>query len=134
MILGDEAVSALYRYLNENIETIGIDKGRIVKYERPENFAKGDYIAINHLPFVYGSEINEGVVNVNIHCPKTKSNLPDSKRLLSVEKKLLSLFDGSTYLGGCYFDFYSDSRPTQDNDDTYYINLKFNVKYSNLKE
>lgn len=61
MILGDEAVSALYRYLNENIETIGIDKGRIVKYERPENFAKGDYIAINHLPFVYGSEINEGL-------------------------------------------------------------------------
>ena len=134
MILGDEAVSELYKYLNENIETICIQKGRIFKYEIPEKLSAGDYIAINHLPFVYDGAINEGVVNVNIHCPKTSTNLPDSKKLLGVTKKVLRLFNGETYLGGCYFEFYSASRPTKDNDNTYYVNLKFKVTYNNLKE
>lgn len=29
MVLGDEAVSALYKYLNDNVESIGIGKKRI---------------------------------------------------------------------------------------------------------
>lgn len=134
MILGDEAVSALYKYLCENADTIGVQKDRIFKYEIPEKLSTGDYIAINHLPFVYDGEINEGVVNMNIHCPKTSQNLPNSKKLLSVEKKIITLFSEETYLSGCYFDFYSVSRPTKDNDDTYYVNIKFNVTYNNLKQ
>lgn len=134
MILGDDAVSALYKFLNENIEKTGIQKGRIFKYEIPDKLAVGDYIAINHLPFVYDGAINEGIVNVNIHCPKTSQNLPNTKKLLSITKKVLDMFGDGTYLDGCYFDFYSVSRPTRDNDDTYYINLKFNVTYNNLKE
>ena len=78
--------------------------------------------------------INEGVVNLNIHCHKTSSNLPDTKKLSDYSEKILSLFGDGTYLGGCYFDFYSISRPTRDNDDTYYINLKFTVTYNNLKD
>ena len=134
MILGDKAVTALFKYLNDNIESIGIKKGRIFKYEIPEKLAAGDYIAINHLPFVYNDTINEGVVNLNIHCHKTSSNLPDTKKLSDYSEKILSLFDDYTYLGGCYFDFYSISRPTRDDDDTYYINLKFTVTYNNLKD
>ena len=134
MVLGDDAVSAMYKYLNSNIENLGIQKGRIFKYEIPEKLSAGDYIAINHLPFVYGEAINEGVVNVNIHCPKTSTNLPDSKKLLGITKKVLGLFNGENYLGGCYFEFYSDSRPTRDNDDTYYVNIKFKVTYNDLKE
>ena len=134
MILGDKAVTALFKYLNDNIESIGIKKGCIFKYEIPEKLDAGDYIAINHLPFVYIDAINEGVVNLNIHCPKTSSNLPDTKKLSDYSEKILSLFDDCTYLGGCYFDFYSISRPTRDDDDTYYINLKFTVTYNNLKD
>lgn len=134
MILGDKAVTALFKYLNDNIESIGIKKGRIFKYEIPEKLAAGDYIAINHLPFVYSDAINEGAVNLNIHCHKTSSNLPDTKKLSDYSEKILSLFDNDTYLGGCYFDFYSISRPTCDDDDTYYINLKFTVTYNNLKD
>ena len=134
MILGDKAVTALFKYLNDNIESIGIKKGRIFKYEIPEKLAAGDYIAINHLPFVYSDAINEGVVNLNIHCHKTSSNLPDTKKLSDYSEKILSLFGDGTYLGGCYFDFYSISRPTRDNDDTYYVNLKFTVTYNNLKD
>lgn len=136
MILGDDAVSAIWKYLNSHIEDIGIDKGRIFKYERPEKLAAGSYIVINHLPFVRRNVIEEGTINVNIHVPKTASNEPNSKILLSYTKKALSLFDmdKGTSLGGCIFEFYADSRPTRDNDDTYYINLKFNVTYNNLKE
>ena len=134
MILGDKAVTALFKYLNDNIESIGIKKGRIFKYEIPEKLDAGDYIAINHLPFVYSDAINEGVVNLNIHCHKTSSNLPDTKKLSDYSEKILSLFVDDTYLGGCYFDIYSISRPTRDDDETYYINLKFTVTYNNLKD
>ena len=134
MILGDKAVTALYKYLNENIERIGIEEKRIFKYEIHEKLAIGDYIAINHLPFVYSDAVNEGVVNLNIHCPKTSSNLPNTKKLSDYSEKILSLFVDGTYLGGCYFDFYSISRPTRDGDNTYYVNMKFNVTFNNLKE
>lgn len=133
MVLGDDAVSALYKYFVENIDKIGIQKGRVFKYEIPEKLTAGDYIAINHLPFVYNREINEGVVNLNIHCPKTSQNLPDSKKLQTIAKNAIGLFEDDTYLSGCYFEFYSISRPTKDNDDTYYVNIKFNVTYNNLK-
>lgn len=99
MILGDKAVTALYKYLNENVERIGIEEKRIFKYEIPEKLAIGDYIAINHLPFVYSDAINEGVVNLNIHCPKTSSNLPNIKKLSDYSEKILSLFGDGTYLG-----------------------------------
>lgn len=135
MILGDDAVSAMWKHLNSHIGDIGLGKERIFKYERPEKLAVGSYIVINHLPFVRRNVIEEGVVNVNIHVPKTSSNEPNSKEMLSYVKKVLSLFDnGKASLGGCIFEFYADSRPTRDNDDTYYINLKFNVTYNNLKE
>lgn len=133
MILGDNAVTALYKYLNSHIEDIGIQKGRIYKYEIPEKLSVGDYIAINHLPFVYGDAVNEGVINVNIHCPKMATNLPDIGKLNKISKKIVDLFDDIIYLNGCYFEFYSISRPTRDNDNTYYINLKFKIIYNNLK-
>lgn len=133
MVLGDDAVSALYKYIVENIDKIGIQKVRVFKYEIPEKLTAGDYIAINHLPFVYNGEINEGVVNLNIHCPKTAQNLPDSKKLQTIAKNVICLFGDDIYLNGCYFEFYSISRPTKDNDDTYYVNIKFNVTYNNLK-
>lgn len=135
MILGDDAVSAMWKHLNSHIEDIGLGKGRIFKYERPEKLAAGSYIVINHLPFVRRNVIEEGVVNVNVHVPKTPTNEPNTKKMISLIKNALLLFaDGTLYLGGCIFEFYADSRPTRDNDDTYYINLKFNVTYNNLKE
>lgn len=134
MVLGDEAVSALYKYLNDNVESIGIGKKRIFKYEIPEKLSVGDYIAINHLPFVYSDVVNEGIVNVNVHCPKTATNLPNSKKLYNYAQKIIDLCKKEDYLGGCYFNLYSISRPTKDNDDTYYVNIKFKVMYNNLKE
>lgn len=133
MMLGDKAASAMYRFLCENSETIGVKKNRIFKYERPEKLTVGDYIVVNHLPFTHRDIISEGVVNVNVHSPRTVSNEP-AKKLQIIVGNLLAVFGEERYLGGAYFEPYSDSRPTPDNDGTYYINLKFNITYNNLKD
>ena len=123
----------MYRFLCENSETIGVKKNRIFKYERPEKLTVGDYIVVNHLPFTHRDIISEGVVNVNVHSPRTVSNEP-AKKLQIIVGNLLAVFGEERYLGGAYFEPYSDSRPTPDNDGTYYINLKFNITYNNLKD
>lgn len=135
MILGDDALSALYRFLVSKNKEIGLGKERFFKYEVSEKLSPGDYIAINHLPFVYDNVVNEGVINVNIHCPKTAQNLPDTVKLKGYVQRIMRILnDNEIYIGGCYFNLYAVSRPTEDNDDTYYVNMKFNVTYNNLKE
>ncbi len=132
MMFGDNAVTAVYKLLNSNIEVLGLEKGRIFKYERPQAFVGDKYIAINHLPFVARDVVQEGIVNVNIHVKKTARNEPNIKTLTSIADKLVSqLMAGEMYLSGAYFEYLSDSRPTMDNDGTYYINVKFKVTYNN---
>ena len=133
MMLGDRAVSSIYRYLNANLKNIGMAKGHIFKYERPEKYS-GEYISINHLPFVHRDVVASGVININVHVPKTASNEPNTKRLCETCEKIVILFDDDVYINGAYFSFYCDSRPTPDNDDTYYINIKLNVVFNNLRK
>lgn len=134
MKIGEDAVAAMYHFLNSLKEEIGLGKGeRVFKYILPENFAGGNYIVINFLPFVYSNPINEGAVNVNIHAPKLKNNEPNTKLLFNIQRKVVEKFKDSVYLNGMIFYFGADSSPAKDNDDTYYINLKFNVTYNNLK-
>lgn len=134
MVLGDEAVTEMYKYLDAKVEDLGVEKGRIYRYERPEKIDRVSYIAINHLPFVRRDVIEEGIINVNVHVPKTSSNMPNSVKLQSIARAIVAPFDDNDLrLGKFIFEFYADSRPTLDNDDTYYINLKFNVIFNNLK-
>lgn len=134
MMLGDDAVSAMYRLLKKESKSIGINELGVFKYEIPKKSSLNEYVVINHLPFVQQDTINEGVVNVNIHVKSTASDEPNTRRLKTIAKNILVFFEKDTYLDGAYFEFYSDSRPTPDNDNTYYINLKFNVTYNNLKD
>lgn len=134
MMLGDDAVSAMYRLLKKESKRIGINELGVFKYEIPKKSSLTEYVVINHLPFVQQDTINEGVVNVNIHVKRTASDEPNTRRLKTIAKNILVFFKDNTYLDGAYFEFYSDSRPTPDNDNTYYINLKFNVTYNNLKD
>lgn len=134
MMLGDDAVCAMYRLLKKESKSIGINELGVFKYEIPKKSSLNEYVVINHLPFVQQDTINEGVVNVNIHVTRTASDEPNTRRLKTIAKNILVFFEKDTYLDGAYFEFYSDSRPTPDNDNTYYINLKFNVTYNNLKD
>ena len=133
MTLGDDAVSAMYKLLKKECKKIGINEQGVFKYEIPKKSSLNEYVVINHLPFVQQDTINEGVVNVNIHVKRTANDEPNTRRLITIAKNLLAFFEDNTYLEGAYFEFYSDSRPTPDNDNTYYINLKFHVIINNLK-
>lgn len=51
MIIGDDAVSAMYEYICNNLSKIGVKKGNVFKYKRPKKLDSDSYIVINHLPF-----------------------------------------------------------------------------------
>lgn len=135
MMLGDMAVTEVVRYLSENLDVRDESHTEAIpayKYERPQK-QTGEYIAVNHLPFVHRRVVEEGIVNVNVHVPVLKSNLPDIKRLATITEAIVELFPEGTYLGEkAYYEFLSDSRPTPDEDKTYYVNLQLQVTFNNL--
>ena len=134
-MLGNIAVEAMVRFLkgtcavcrNEGISVFFYEKGKQVR-------ASGEYIAVNHLPFVHrGEGVGEGVVNVNVHVPKIMNDLPPAKRLHKIVSEITNLFiPHGLYLGNAYFEYYADSRPTPDNDGTYFVNLQFRVIFNDL--
>jgi hypothetical protein len=135
---GDKAVVAVISEINALSLPSFI--GRVFKYERKEKYS-GEYIVVNHLPFVYGSVLEEGIVNVNVHVPRLSTNEPNTARLYELWTPIKDHFlasedygqpDGQ-YLQGAYFSFYSHSRPTLDEDGTYYVNVQLKVLFNNLK-
>lgn len=135
VMLGDMAVTEVVRYLNESLVVIDLSNTTAptaYKYEKPEKLS-GEYIAVNHLPFVHKDAIGEGVVNINIHVPKLKNNDIPTKRLAVITKAVVDVFYPEVlYLSNAYYEFLSDSRPTLDNDGTYYVNIQLNVTFNNL--
>ena len=135
VMLGDMAVTEVVRYLNESLVVIDLSNTTAptaYKYEKPEKF-NGEYIAANHLPFVHKDAVGEGVVNINIHVPKLKNNDIPTKRLAVITKAVVDVFyPEALYLSKAYYEFLSDSRPTLDNDGTYYVNIQLNVTFNNL--
>lgn len=134
---GEKAVVAVIKELN----TLGLPSfdGRIFKYVRREKYT-GEYIAVNHLPFVYGSEIGEGIININVHVPRLTTNEPDTARLYELWNPIKEHFFVSAdeesqpvQLDGADFSFYSHSLPTEDSDGTFYVNIQLKVNFNNLK-
>lgn len=125
IMTGERAVVAALKELKA-IVTIPV-----YKYEKLEGY-NGDYIAVNHLPFPHTEDVENGIVNVNVHVPKLRTNQPNTKRLAELVELIISSFPFDTNIDGFYFYFLTDSRPSPDNDNTYYINLRFNVIYNNL--
>ena len=133
VMLGDMAVTEVVRYLNEALVlTDCSNRPTAYKYEKPEKLS-GEYIAVNHLPFVHKDEVGEGVININVHVPKLKNNDIPSKRLSVIARAIVEMFPPEpVYLSKAYYEFLSDSRPTLDNDNTYYVNIQLNVIFNNL--
>lgn len=132
IMLGEEAVTNVVKRLNgAAIEKKNGGFIRAYKYEKGKD-EDSEYIAVNHLPFINSYEVTEGVVNVNVHIPKTTTNEPNTKRLGIVCNSVIRLFPNDTNINGADYSFYSDSRPTLDNDGTYYVNIKIKVRYTNI--
>lgn len=144
---GNQAVETMVTFLNRAAEAYSVKNGnvtvvkeselagfagRVYLYERPKGVS-GEYIVVNHLPFKHVREVEEGIVNVNVHVPRLHSNVPDSERLSLLASHIVELFDPrGTCLNEACFQFYADSRPIEENDGTYFINLQFKVTFNNL--
>ena len=132
IMLGEEAVTNVVKRLNgAAIEKKNGGFIRAYKYEKGKD-EDSEYIAVNHLPFINSYEVTDGILNVNVHIPKTTTNEPDTKRLSQVCKCVINLFPNDTNINGADYSFYSDSRPTLDKDGTYYVNIKIKVRYTNI--
>lgn len=127
---GLQAVTEVAKYIKQEIEGV-----EVFKYEKPKGYA-GEYIAVNNLPFVHKEDIQTCTINVNVHVPKLDTSQPDTRRLEELLSSIISLFDSKygTFLEGAYFCFYSDSRPTEDQDDTYYINIELECSFENISK
>lgn len=132
IMLGEKAVTAVVMRINgAKIERKDGGIVRAYKYEKGKD-EDSEYIAVNHLPFINSCGVEEGIVNVNVHVPKTTTNEPNTKRLGIVCNSVIQLFSNNTNIDGMDYSYYCDSRPTLDNDGTYYVNLKIKVRYTNI--
>lgn len=128
-MLGNDAVEEVVKLLNATPLTDFL--GRAYYYEK-EDGIDGEYIVVNHLPFVHEDGLGTGAVNINIHVPELKSNMPNSARLAILAREVADLFPKNTYINGAYYEFFADSRPVKDADDTHYVNLELKVTFNNL--
>ena len=140
IMLGSKAVTAVLKRINEAKIKPTLQEGetalktfiRAYKYEKGVN-EKGEYITVNSLPFTHDSNIGNGTVNVNVHEPRTKSNEVPSKRLEKVCNQVIALFPKETMIDGISYSFHCDSQPMEDNDRTYFVNLKIEVVYTDIQ-
>ena len=126
---GSKAVTAVWKVLNE---ALGSETLRIFKSWKQEDW-RGEYISLHSLPFVIDGPVEKGIVNANIHVPKTATNEPDITRMDELVERVIELFPQYTLIDGAYYEYLCDSNPVADSDGTFYINTKINVRYNNLK-
>lgn len=104
----------------------------VFQYEKDPKH-DGDYIAINHLPFdTDRNELLTAVFNVNVHAKDNIKKQISAKRIKDLTERIAVLFDEPIMLDGCWFELRSISQPYKDDDSTHFVNLKFNVYFSNM--
>lgn len=107
-MLGEKAVTAVVMRINgAKIERKDGGIIRAYQYEKGKG-EDSEYIAVNHLPFINSYEVTEGVVNVNVHIPKTTTNEPNTKRLGIVCKSVIRLFPNDNNIDGVDYSYYCD--------------------------
>ena len=134
LMLGNMAVQEVVNYIN-GLQIPSLDGKPLVayKYEKPD-FVKGEYVAVNHLPFVHNDAVEEGIVNINIHARNLDNRLPDILRLAELTQQIAEPFSEELYLGKAYYNYFCDSRPTPDKDNTNYVNIQIKVIFNNLNK
>ena len=132
---GLQAVQDLALFLHEE------QRIKVFKFEKTVGLS-GEYIVVNHLPFVFGKTVNDSnALNVNIHVPKLSSGNADILRLTEIYSDICGLlpFDMECeevvgrLINGVYYCIASISQPIEDTDGTYFLNLKIKVITNQIK-
>lgn len=133
---GLQAVQDLALFFHKKIA-----KMKVFKFEKTADF-NGEYIVVNHLPFVFDKAVNSAnVLNVNIHAPKLPSGNADIPRLTEIYSEVCELlpFDMECdevvgrLINGSYYSISSVSQPIEDIDSTYFLNLKIKLVTNQIK-
>lgn len=148
MKTGNQCTTDMFKFLTEQKTAKAAETGyswladvNIYKDDDKPITYKGQYIAINCLPFVYGKAVNDSnVMNVNLHAPKLSDGTADRTQLNKLVTFIESLFpieNGtedvvSTQIGGAYYDIHSISNPMEDKDETYFINIRLSLTFNSL--
>ena len=132
---GLQAVEDMALYLHENQSV------RVFKFEKTTGY-RGEYIAVNHLPFTFGQAVNQNnSLNVNVHVPalsKGVADIPRLTELVSVVEDLIPYEnaqeeDLGLNLHGCYYSISSISPPMEDKDGTYFVNIRVKLYTNQIK-
>lgn len=128
---GDKAIQALIAYI-KSYASIPSGVG-VFAYEKDKDF-DGDYIVVNHLPFSTDHyDVQTATFNVNIHAKDRLKGGINVARLNDLTDKVKILFDEDIFLEGYWFSITYVSMPYVDDDKTHFVNIKFNVNYSNFQ-
>lgn len=132
---GLKAVQDLALFLHNQQEV------KVFKFEKTVDYV-GEYIVVNHLPFVYNKDVNDSnVLNVNVHVPTLVSGNADIPRLTEIYSDVCELipFDMEqedtvgVFIGGSYYSIISTSQPMEDVDGTYFLNVKVKIVTNQIK-
>ena len=132
---GLQAVQDLALFLHKK------QKIKVFKFEKMVDFS-GEYIVVNHLPFVFGKEVNDSnILNLNIHVPTLVSGNADIIRLTEIFEKICNLIPFSieqedemgVLINGAYYSIESVSQPMEDIDSTYFLNIKVKIITNQIK-
>lgn len=132
---GLQAVQDLALFLQKNQSV------KVFKFEKTTTFS-GEYIVVNHLPFVFSKAVNDAnALNVNIHVPTQSSGNANILRLTEIHSDICDLlpFDMEcedvvgTPINGSYYSISSISQPIEDVDNTYFLNLRIKIVTNQIK-
>lgn len=138
MKTGNDSVNDVYSLLNLPALT-SVITGNIYKYHKPLNSKKIN-VVINSLT-LSNAPLQSGIVNVNIHAPNlpaseidgvSDSNFPNSTLLNDLAKIAIHLLD-TQWRETFHTDVDTSPNMLQDNDGTWYINIRVNY-YSSITE
>lgn len=131
---GIKAVEALAIYLNDSV------KCKVFKFAKDPLVHGEPYICLNYLSVQFGGWINEScIVNVNVHYPSMSNGQPNTIELANLSDSVTELIpcrntqteddNAELLLDGFRYELESDSNCMEDNDGTYFINLRVKVTF-----
>lgn len=129
----DDITTALVGYLRENLTGEKVFKGEKTTKTKMER-----YVCVNCLPVYHGEALNQSArVNVNVHTRRKTDGTCDTGAMNTFCDTVLALFPKEEGIEDCEaldidgFTFVreSESNPTEDTDDTYYVNISLRVYF-----
>lgn len=132
-----DVVNILYSHVKNSILFADMKKasGGLYKFQRPANSIKED-VVINSLS-VNREEVQQGIVNVNIHVPNLiisgDSSQPNTKRLDELSDLFQQAFEGEIWEANGQYEFnIQQDILFQDSNNQHYINFRIEFNSINI--